>query len=377
MPWMRAPLLTLAAIALAGAAACGGGGGGGADPGTDPGGDPGGCVPLTAASCAAAACGAWPDGCGGTVTCGGCAAEACGVAMTDGWCGACSADGFCGEDPVRTDAGGFDAVTAVSDTSVWLVSASGGHVLEWDGTAWRDRSSRFRPDGVTVDGPSKVWGASPGELWGVDGTSLLWRWDGTAWSAASKTGWRARAIDGTAADDVWVVGDAGLIGHWDGAAWSRVTSPTADTLLAVSARARDDAWAAGLGGLYHWDGTGWTRASPPESTTAWRDVRAAAAGEAWLVATNGDVYRWQGTAFESMRAVLGSPVTALWAFGPSDVWMIGASGLVERWNGSAVVPADSGTTVSFRGVAGTPGGDLWLAGYGYWPQTPVLRRAAP
>ena len=349
-------------------AACSGTSG---EPGGSPdaGSDGAACTPR---SCVQGACGSWSNGCGGTLQCGGCGAEACGVAMTPGWCGNCAGDSWCSESPAPAGAYGFSFVTAVSDSSVWVTDPS-GLIMEWDGATWHDRSIRTKGSGALEKGPEALWGASPTDVWGISWRGL-WHWNGTSWSLTAKSGWWPVAISGTSSSNIWVVGQSGLIARFDGSSWTKVVSPTSSNLLAVSARTPSDAWAVGQGAkILHWDGTRWTQVSPSTSTTDWRDVKATAEGEAWLVSTNGAVYRWTGQ-FESRWEVTGTPIHRIWAFSPTNVWGVGGSGLAVHWTSTQGVPVATGTSTRFDGIAGTPDGDLWVVGPSQ--QSSVFRHAA-
>lgn len=115
----------------------------------------------------------------------------------------------------------FRYVFGTSATDVWIVDrASSGSIFQWDGTAWRDRSSTD----AALGGPDKIWGTSATSLWGVSWRGI-WRWDGTAWSRPVATWPNLRSIWGTAENDIWAVGTGGVILHYDGTSWTQKTSP--------------------------------------------------------------------------------------------------------------------------------------------------------
>lgn len=99
------------------------------------------------------------------------------------------------------------------------------------------------PGGVTLFG---VWGLSADNVIAVGGdpdeidtSGVIWRYDGTQWTADDLSGISASGVPvlwkvwGRSNADVYVVGERGTILHYDGAQWTQLASPTTRTLFTV------------------------------------------------------------------------------------------------------------------------------------------------
>lgn len=323
-------------------------------------------------ACAPGTCGAWPDGCGGSRECGSCpGGEACG-AITPGYCSACSQDGWCAEDPLPAEAGHFSHVFARAADDVWF-SGDGGLVWEWDGRAWRDRSSQVLAGGLRA-GPAALWGAAPDAMWGVSFRGM-WAWEGTRWTLTTKPGWALNDVSGTAADDVWAVGDAGLVLHHDGAGWAPVATPVAHDLLSVHARSAGEVYVAGEGGtLMRWNGLAWDDLRAPDGMTTFIRVHASAPDDVWVLDTEWSAFRLEDGVLAQKYGSTTSMLTDVWTFGPEDVWLAGTSGLAVHLDASGWHETATGTSADLLDLAGTAGGELWIATGS--PLEPALHRPA-
>lgn len=70
----------------------------------------------------------------------------------------------------------------------------------------------------------------------------------------------------------------------------------------------------------HYDGTGWTQVAVPNNSGLF-DVYALSRNNAWAVAGDGSVLRWDGSAWTVLTQVYGGKVVA--ALSPTDVWVAG------------------------------------------------------
>lgn len=327
-----------------------------------------GCTPLTVCPGLSRACGALPDGCGGTYDCGGCSAPATCGAMTSSHCGTCDATGFCSEQ-LTNPGTQLEAGFALSGQEAWFVgSASDGKVHQWTPAGWTDRSSTH-----ARGGPERLWGASSSDVWGTSQWGL-WHWDGKAWALVDERWTNLTNIGGSGADDVWAVGWNGVILHYDGKGWTQIPSGTTRHLLSVSARAKNDAWVSGKDvAILHWDGAAWSDMYPVSSTVYFRQILGLSPTEAVVVSSDGDVELFSGASTHLLGTGQSGNAFWLWAFSKDDVWAFGKQETVEHFNGTAweTVHYEWSALNTYRFVAGSPDGDLW-AGL----STTLVRRAA-
>lgn len=236
-------------------------------------------------------------------------------------------------------------------------------------------------------------------------SSIIERWDGSAWTLARKPAAQGQLAGAVAFadDDVWAVGHTGLespdfqplIMHWDGADWAHVPSPDVETgyLLAVGGVATDDLWAAGMligtGDTFieHWDGSAWTlvpHPSPSSDYVAIGGIAAAASDDVTIVGTylhddqNAPLaLHWDGSAWHRTRPQAvgdrGTSLADVTVTSSGAVWAVGsyvasAGGetqpVVQRWTGhrwSTKNPSSLDGSASLASVTAGPGG-LWAVG---------------
>ncbi len=152
----------------------------------------------------------------------------------------------------------------VSRSDVWAVGRR-GTVLHWDGQAWTQlpRFTWLDLVAVAFDGPADGWAVAiaqrdDGAPWDWTTESILFRWDGKAWTQVLRlchSGLTDVAVQGR--DDVWFAQpwpDARVL-HWDGRGYSwhpilGYDTPAGDgARVAAFARGADGSlWAAGQGG---------------------------------------------------------------------------------------------------------------------------------
>lgn len=214
----------------------------------------------------------------------------------------------------------------------------------------------------------------------------------------------------------------GFILLYDGAKWTNVLVPPGTaTLTAVYAVSRTDAWAVGLANpagatILHWDGTGWTRVTPPVGvgdlfglhmlpggTDGWavggggaatvdnirwsgtfpsgawspgptpllvpgavaRAVSFNSITLGWIVASNGNIFKWDGAGWLPEVSPVAVPLLSVHAVSATDAWAVGAGSTIIRWNGASwtgPMVAPTGATVDYRSIKMVSPTDGWIAG---------------
>jgi hypothetical protein len=315
------------------------------------------------------------------------------------------------------------AVSAISVSDIWSVG-SNSHTLaqHWNGTAWSIASTPNTGIGDNV--LNSVSGSASTDVWeagyytfGIEKRTLVEHWNGSEWSIvpSPNTDKRINVLNGMAAispSNVWAVGSATsggldqttLILQWDGTAWNIIPSPSPgtaglNTLYAIAANSANDVWAVGSftnNGQFaqtlieRWDGTSWQvipSANMPGTNNELYGVVALSSNDVWAVGYWGNaasgfstlIEHWDGSTWN----VISSPnpqgdnfLSAVSASGANDIWAVGRSRdpftfqtrtLVEHWDGnswSEVFGFGVEPSSAAYGVAAVSPGDAWSVGDG-------------
>lgn len=192
------------------------------------------------------------------------------------------------------------AASALSPQDIWAVTALGGSVLTWNGSAWAVVAPRgaWKPGtrftGITALSPTDVW------VFGTASTRYpgagTWHWNGTAWSQVTGIAGGIFQASKASPTDVWAVGEAGgtmsALLHRGGKTWQRVrpAALAGFTYSRVLALAPRNVWVAGwLAGspeLGHFDGTSWTALAMTGSVAA-TGLCPDGRGGLWVIANTG------------------------------------------------------------------------------------------
>lgn len=235
-------------------------------------------------------------------------------------------DGWCWAEPELIRA---TAAQGFASGAVW---AAGEHdvAFNWNGQAWSvlDTGADIGLRGV-VRG---LWGASPVDVW-LCGPGLR-RFNAGAWTQhGDATCW---AIDGRAADDVWAAAGSRLL-HWDGAVWQdRGALDVAADPAALHVVSSTEIYAltgvyAASPRLHRWNGSMWTTV----------DAAVRALPVVWTapttfigVAADGDVWRWEGGAWDRLHDASLEGIATRWGRAANDLDVLTGGGdiAIRRWH---------------------------------------------
>lgn len=268
---------------------------------------------------------------------------------------------------------------------------------------------------ATVDGApavlsaSHVWAFSPTDVWILDGTATIHRYDGAAWSMLSTPSTMGLGcIYALSATDVWMCAGNDVM-HYDGATFTmtNVSSPTGlDSLTSIWASSPADVWAVGDDGIIaHYDGIAWTgdQAGSPFKTSIWGsgpndiyalstfdllhytndtwtevDLDAGAGGggqvwgtgasDIWLMTGSDRVSHFNGSTWETIELEIVGDLEAVWGPAPDDLWAAGGAGSIAHYDGSEwdeVTHQEIGSPYlrQLRSVHGTSSSDIWIVGH--------------
>ena len=324
----------------------------------------------------------------------------------------------------------YSGVVAVTLYSVACLSASrclavgtngpAAVLLQWDGTAWVDRSTlvpalttalyglHIRSDGLafavgtgspnivripdanvvpvtvsveaTVGGPDSlrsVWTISPDPGGTIRGFAVgllgkAWRWDGAGWIAeATPVATDLLDVSMISATDAFAVGLGDKIIRWNGVSWTGpVVAPTAGiSYRGVHMLSSSDGWIVGtVGGVQstfiHWDGISWTLLATNIPTAV--DLNAVfmlSSSEGWAVGSGGAITKWDGSRWNAMTQPIPTALNGVWMASSTDGWIVGAGGRIIRFNGvywNLYQTLPSG--VALNSVHGSSASNVWAVG---------------
>jgi hypothetical protein len=310
----------------------------------------------------------------------------------------------------------LNAITAISATNVWAVGQDSGspQIDHWNGASWSRSALPSGPcsvfengcvlTGVGGDSASDVIAVGNGTLnsnsaAGWVSVPLAFRWNGSGWQPmtipSSVSSGAMQHVQAFSPTDAWAIGNSfngsssvATAVQWNGSAWTEVATPISTTagltMNAISGSSSSDIWAVGVtqtGGYHnrkftsvimHYDGSAWSQVAAPDNSGL-VDVAAVSPTDAWALARDGSVLKWNGTAW-TVSTQLGLGNTVIAALSPTDVWVGGVVSLTH-YNGTnwTSTPVPAGVN-ALTGQAVLSPGDIWFAGY-YYPSNAVTAPA--
>jgi len=326
----------------------------------------------------------------------------------------------------------FSGVVAVTLYSVSCLSASrclavgttsvgpDAVLLQWDGTAWVDRSAlvpagttglfglHIRSDGLafavgtgtpniiripdanvvpitvaaeaTVGAPDtlrSVWMLSPDPGGSIRGFAVgllgkAWRWDGAGWiSEATPVATDLLDVCMIGTTDAFAVGTGDTIIRWNGVSW---TGPLVPPTAGVSYRSvymlsSSDGWIVGTAGgvqssFIDWDGVSWMLLTTNVPTAVnLNGVFMRSASEGWAVGDGGTITKWDGTRWNAVTQPVSSVLNGVWLSSSTNGWAVGAGGRIIRFNGvywNLYQTLPSGAALN--SIHGSDASNVWAVG---------------
>ncbi len=217
---------------------------------------------------------------------------------------------------------------------------------------------------ATLINPLEVWSFSPTDVWILDGSSFVHRFDGSEWSMlGTNTSGGLTCIYAVSANDVWLcAGDEVL--HYDGATFtaSDVTTPTGlDGLTAIWATGPNDVWVVGDDAIVaHYNGTTWERTivGSPFKSSIW----GSGPNDVYALSTF-DLSHYDGNTWTEVEfdAGGGGGDGQVWGTSASDVWLMAGDDTAWHFDGSTWSPTEF-ELQDFNAVWGSAPNKLWAAG---------------
>lgn len=296
----------------------------------------------------------------------------------------------CGGDD-DAPSGGFEAVEGVpalysvidvwafSSTDVWFLDGS-AVVHRFDGAAW---STLETP---STGGLGCIFALSPDDVWLCAGTQVL-HYDGADFTASEVS--TATGLDGlsslwaSSASDVWAVGDDAIVAHGDGGTWSG-TLAGSPFMTSIWGSGPSDVYALGTFDLVHFDGSAWTTVEL-EGGAGDGQVWGTGASDVWVMTDSYQLSHYDGGSWQTIETedFIGDLAT-VWGRAPDDLWAAGGAGSIAHFDGDAwdeVAHQEIGAPYlrQFVAVHGTAEGDVYVVGHqlGESGSTPLVWHRAP
>lgn len=254
-------------------------------------------------------------------------------------------------------------VWAFSPTDVWFLDGS-ATVYRYDGADW-----------TTLDTPSTgglacIFALSPTQVWLCAGEEVLF-YDGTDFTASDVTTPTGLAgltdIWASSPSDLWVVGDDAIAAHYDGSDWSQtiVGSPFKSS---VWGSGPDDVYALSTFDLFHYDGSEWTEIDL-EAGAGEGQVWGTGAADVWVMTDSSEVSHYDGSEWQAIyNDDFVGEMAAVWGPAPDDLWAAGTPGTIAHYDGESwheVSHQKIGAPYLQQLVAvhGSGANDVWAVGY--------------
>jgi len=140
-----------------------------------------------------------------------------------------------------------------------------------------------------------------------------------------------------------------------------------DSMLLYDAWAASasDAWVVGTeGAVFRFDGKRWIAWSCEGDVPHLYGVWGADAGAVWVVGSRGTAYRWNGDELRKEVLPTDKDLVGVHGTSRSDVWIVGREGVILHWDGSGWKPVASGVTRDLYRVFAVRRDLAWAVGDG-------------
>lgn len=258
-----------------------------------------------------------------------------------------------------------------------------------------------------LSNPTHVWDFAPDDVWILDGTSTIHRFDGANWSTLTAPTMNGLGcIFALSNKDVWLCAGSTVL-HWDGTTFTTNDAGKATgvmDLVGIWASSPMDLFAVGSDAtVAHFDGTSWTRtiAGSPFKASLWgsgpKDVYAldtfglshfdgaswsmvnnvlggqgqvwgTSASDVWVMPASNSISHFDGMKWTSMDVNLVGELAAVWGAAPSDLWAVGSGGEIAHYDGASWSevshqPIGAPYLSELVAVHGSSAHDIWIVGH--------------
>jgi len=253
-------------------------------------------------------------------------------------------------------------VWAFSQTDVWVIDGS-STIQRYDGDRWSALSSG------SDAGVRCIFALSATEVWLCAGNDLLF-YDGTSFESVDVSGPTGLSgitdVWASSPTDVWAVGDDAIIAHYDGAAWRR-TIAGSPFKSSIWGSGPTDVYALSTFDLVHYDGSSWTEIDL-DAGGGDGQVWGTSANDVWVMTDSSEISHFDGLRWQTIDTFdFVGDLAAVWGPSPDDLWAVGSAGAIAHYDGDSwrqVAHQRIGAPYLrlFLAVHGTSSTDVWAVG---------------
>ena len=253
-------------------------------------------------------------------------------------------------------------VWAFSPTDVWVIDGSSS-IQRYDGDGWSALDTG-RNAGLLC-----IFALSPTEVWLCSGGDLLF-YDGATFepmNVSQPTGLSGLTdVWASSANDVWAVGDDAIVAHYDGNSWRR-TIAGSPFKSSIWGSGPSDVYALSTFDLVHYDGSTWTEIDL-DAGAGDGQVWGTGASDVWVMTDSSELSHFDGAQWETIDTFdFVGDLSAVWGPSPDDLWAVGSAGAIAHYDGNSwrqVAHQKIGAPYLrlFLAVHGTSSSDVWAVG---------------
>ncbi len=220
---------------------------------------------------------------------------------------------------------------AFSPTDVWVIDGSSS-IQRYDGEGWSVL------DSGSNGGLLCIFALSPTEVWLCSGGDLLF-YDGATFepmNVSQPTGLSGLTdVWASSASDVWAVGDDAIVAHYDGNSWGR-TIAGSPFKSSIWGSGPSDVYALSTFDLVHYDGSTWTEIDL-DAGAGDGQVWGTSASDVWVMTDNSELSHFDGAQWQTIDTFdFVGDLSAVWGPSPDDLWAVGSAGAIAHYDGNVV-----------------------------------------
>ena len=251
-------------------------------------------------------------------------------------------------------------VWAFSATDVWVVDGS-ATIQRYDGERWTAL------DSGSDAGLLCIFALSPTEVWLCAGDDLLFS-DGTTFELMEMSSGLRGVNDvwASSPNDVWAVGDDAIVAHFDGTAWTR-TITGSPFKSSIWGSGPSDVYALSTFDLVHYNGSSWTEIDL-DAGGGDGQVWGTSASDVWAMTDSSELSHFDGEQWQTFDTFdFVGDLVAVWGPSPDDLWAVGSAGAIAHFDGSSwrqMAHQRIGAPYLrlFLALHGTSSSDMWAVG---------------
>ncbi len=255
-------------------------------------------------------------------------------------------------------------VWAFSLTNVWVLDGT-ATVHRYDGTTWSELAT------PSTGGLGCIFALSATQVWLCAGTQVL-SYDGAAFTASDVT--TPTGLDGltslwaSSPTDLWVTGSDAIVAHFTGGTWTRMIAGS-PFKASVWGSSPTDVYALDTFDLAHYDGSSWSTVNLPSGGGGGDgQVWGTGANDVWVMSGSSQLAHYDGAQWKAVDLDIVGDLSAVWGPAPNDLWAAGTAGAIAHYDGASWTqlthqPIGAPFLRQLLSVHGTSSRDIWIVGH--------------